>query len=119
MVVILLVVILNAVLGVVQEAKAEKSLSALKQLSQPNSNVLRDGRIGTIPSADLVPGDLVLLEAGNFIPADLRLVEAVNARIDESALTGESVPVEKQTDPVADEHAALGDRTNMAFKGTH
>ena len=118
-VVILLVVVLNAVLGVVQEARAERSLAALKQLSQPNSTVLRGGRVNTIPSADLVPGDVVLLEAGNFVPADLRLVEAVNLRIDESALTGESVPAEKQTDPVADERAALGDRTNMAFKGTH
>ena len=116
--VILIVVTLNAVLGVMQEAKAEKSLAALKKMSQPTSTVVRDGWAQTIPSSGLVPGDIVLLEAGNIVPADLRLIEAVNFRVDESALTGESVPVEKQTQPVEGGHIALGDRINMAFKGT-
>ncbi|MGE5508866.1 MAG: cation-translocating P-type ATPase [Chitinophagales bacterium] len=117
-VVILLVVGLNATLGLVQEAKAEKSLAALKRLSQPSATVVRDGHVCTLPAAALVPGDLVVLEAGNFVPADLRLVEAVNLRVDEAALTGESLPVEKQTAPVADPRAPLGDRVNLAFRGT-
>lgn len=118
-VVILAVVVVNAVLGVVQEAKAEKSLAALKRLSQPTATVLRDRRAVVVPAAELVPGDLVLLEAGGSVPADLRLLETVNLRIDESALTGESVPVEKGIDPLGEGRMALGDRLNMAFRGTN
>lgn len=117
-VVILIVITLNALLGMIQEAKAEKSLAALKKMSQPSSVVLRDGHVHTIPSAELVPGDVVILEAGNIVPADLRLFEAANLRVDESALTGESIPVEKHPRPIAGERVALGDRLNMAFKGT-
>ena len=116
--VILIVITLNALLGVIQEAKAEKSLAALKKMSQPSSVVLRDGNVRTIPSAELVPGDVLILEAGNIVPADLRLFEAVNLSVDESALTGESVPVEKHPRPIMGDRVALGDRLNMAFKGT-
>ncbi|HHW15671.1 MAG TPA: cation-translocating P-type ATPase [Firmicutes bacterium] len=116
---ILAVVAINAVLGAIQEAKAEKSLAALKRLSRPTATVLREGRTVTVPSAELVPGDIVLLEAGDSVPADLRLLEAFDLRIDESALTGESVPVEKGTEPIGDGRTALGDRLNMAFRGTN
>ena len=96
-VVILAVVLLNAVLGVIQEYKAEKSLAALKTLSAPTAKVVRESAVLEIPARELVPGDLILLEAGDYIPADARLVEAANLGVDESALTGESVPVEKNT----------------------
>ncbi|HPC06292.1 MAG TPA: HAD-IC family P-type ATPase, partial [Anaerolineaceae bacterium] len=92
---ILAIVVLNAILGVVQENRAEQALAALKKLSAPDAQVLRDGRRTSVPASQLVPGDVVFLEAGNFIPADLRLLEAVNLRIEEAALTGESVPVQK------------------------
>jgi len=117
-VVILIVIVLNAALGVLQEDKAEKSLAALRRLAQALASVLRDGQVRTIPAAALVPGDIVLLSAGSIVPADLRLLEAVNLRVDESALTGESVPGEKHTRPIREERVGLGDRLNMAFKGT-
>lgn len=116
--IIVAVILLNAVVGVVQEAKAEKSLEALKKLSSPVAMVRRDGRISEIPAARLVPGDVVLLEAGRIVPADLRLLSSVNLKIEESALTGESVPVEKDADHVAREDALLGDRINMAYLST-
>lgn len=115
---ILLIVILNSVLGVVQESRAEEALAALKKLASPEAHILRDGRRTSVPAAELVPGDVVFLEAGNFIPADVRLVEAVNLRVEEAALTGESVPVQKNAAAVLDEQASLGDRKNTAFMGT-
>lgn len=115
---ILTIVILNAVLGVIQESRAEKALAALKKMAAPESQVLRDGKRITIPAFQLVPGDIVFLEAGNFIPADLRLVESINLRVDESALTGESVPVQKNATLVVKAESVLGDRKNTAFMGT-
>ena len=115
---ILLIVVLNAVLGVVQERRAEEALAALKKLASPEASVLRDGHRVMVPAPELVPGDIVFLEAGNFIPADLRLTEAVNLRIEEAALTGESVPVQKNSTDLLDERASLGDRKNTAFMGT-
>jgi Ca2+-transporting ATPase len=113
--VILGILILNAFVGAFQERKAETSLEALKSLAAPITKVFRDGVIKEIPSRELVPGDIVILETGAVIPADLRLIEAVNLKIQESALTGESVPVEKQTDVLPGDDVALGDRINMAF----
>ncbi len=116
--IIVAVILLNAIVGVVQEAKAEKSLEALKKLSSPVAMVRREGKLCEIPAAQLVPGDVVLLEAGRIVPADLRLLSSVNLKIEESALTGESVPVEKDADFVAEEEALLGDRINMAYLST-
>ena len=92
---IMAIVTLNAVLGVVQESKAEQALAALKKMAAPNAQVLRDGAQATLPARELVPGDVVLLEAGNYVPADMRLVESVNLKVEEASLTGESVPVNK------------------------
>lgn len=116
--VIIFIVILNAVLGVVQEYKANKALDALKKMAAPEAKVFRDSTVLVIPARELVPGDIVLLEAGNYVPADLRLVESVNLKIDESALTGESVPVEKDAEKVLNGEVPLGDRINCAFMGT-
>lgn len=116
--VIFIVVMLNAILGVVQESKAEKSLEALKKMSSPECKVIRNGVTDKIPSEDLVVGDIILIEAGDFIPADARLIDAVNLQVDESALTGESVPVTKMTDVIEGDAAALGDRKNMVFSST-
>ncbi len=113
--VILGILILNAFVGAFQERKAESSLEALKKLAAPETKVLRDGVITEIPTRELVPGDIVILETGSVIPADIRLIEAVNLKIQESSLTGESVPVEKSTEPLGGDDIALGDRTNMAF----
>jgi Ca2+-transporting ATPase len=113
--VILGILLLNALIGASQEKKAETSLEALKDLAAPLSKVLRDGVISEINTKELVPGDLVILETGAVIPADLRLIEAVNLKIQESSLTGESVPVEKKTAALAGDDIALGDRVNMAF----
>ena len=115
---IMCIVVLNAVIGVVQESKAEQALAALKKLAAPNAQVLRGGHQITVPSRELVPGDIVLLEAGNYVPADLRLVAAVNLKIEEAALTGESVPVEKNAALLVESDAALGDRKNCAFLST-
>lgn len=115
---IIAIVILNTIMGVVQENRAEKALAALKKLAAPDAQVVRDGHRITIPSHQLVPGDIVFLEAGYFIPADLRLLEAINLRIEEAALTGESVPVQKNAMMVLDEDVSLGDRKNTAFMGT-
>ena len=114
-IIILLIVILNAVIGVMQELKAQKSLDSLKQLSAPHCKVLRNGDIQNIESKDLVPGDVVILETGDSIPADLRLVEAVNLKIQESALTGESMPVEKMAEALKSDNVGIGDRINCAF----
>ncbi|NLG83109.1 MAG: cation-translocating P-type ATPase [Firmicutes bacterium] len=116
--VIMSIVILNAVLGVIQEGRAERALAALRRMAVPEATVLRDGRQIRVPSSALVPGDVVLLQAGDVVPADLRLVETVNLKTDESPLTGESVPVEKHADVLVPPEAALGDRPNQAFLGT-
>jgi len=100
--VILLIVGLNAVLGMVQESKAEEALAALKKMAAPETTVVRDGKRVSIPASELVPGDIVFLEAGNFVPADIRLVESVNLRAEEAALTGESVPVQKDAERIID-----------------
>ncbi|MCK5317856.1 MAG: HAD-IC family P-type ATPase, partial [Anaerolineales bacterium] len=115
---ILAIVVLNAILGVVQERKAEEALAALRRLAAPDALVLREGHRQICPARELVPGDVVFLEAGNFIPADLRLIETVNLRIEEAALTGESVPVTKDAHLVLTQDMALGDRRNTAFSGT-
>ncbi|PWH12359.1 MAG: ATPase [Anaerolineae bacterium] len=115
---IIAIVILNATLGIIQEKRAEEALAALKKLAAPEAQVLRDGRRMTIPAHQLVPGDIVFLEAGNFIPADVRLLEAVNLRIEEASLTGESLAVQKNAAMQLDPEAPLGDRKNTAFMGT-
>lgn len=117
-IIILIVVVLNAVIGVIQESKAEKSLEALQKLSDHASKVIRNGRMDVIPSRLLVPGDVVVLETGDYIPADLRIIEAVNLKSQESALTGESVPVEKQTQAIHEQEVGIGDRTNMLFSSS-
>ena len=117
-IIILMVVLINAVIGMVQESKAEAALEALKNLSSPNAMVRRDGKIMEIPAQELVVGDMVILEAGRIIPADLRLTQSVNLKIEESALTGESVPVDKVADYVADSAVGIGDQINMAFSST-
>lgn len=117
--IILAVVILNAVFGVFQESKAEEAIDALQKMSTPNAHVRRDGQVLTVPSSELVVGDVVLLEAGDVVPADLRLLESANLKSEESALTGESVPVEKQTAPLTGEDIGIGDRTNMVFMNSN
>ena len=114
---ILLIVILNAVMGVYQEGKAEKALDALKNMSAPHARVIRDGREMIIDAAELVPGDIIKLEAGDFIPADARLIRSVSLKSEESALTGESVPSEKDALAEVGENAPLGDRHNMIYSG--
>ncbi len=116
--VILAVVVLNTALGFVQEYKAEQALQALTRLAAPHAHVVREGREMEIDASELVPGDLVLLEAGARVPADLRLVRTFELQVDESALTGESVPVSKSEEPVPDPNAPLGDRHSMAYLGT-
>lgn len=116
-VLILLIVILNAIMGVVQESKAEKALEALKSLSALKAKVIREGVEQVLDSAFLVPGDIVRLEAGDFVPADARLIKSSSLKVEESALTGESVPSEKKADEAVPENAALGDRVNMVFSG--
>ncbi len=117
-IVIVVIVVLNAVIGFFQEYRAERALAALKAMAAPTATVLRRGCPVLLPARDLVPGDTVLIEAGRIVPADLRLLEAASLRINESALTGESVPVDKITDPIAAADLPPGDRRNMAFKGT-
>lgn len=114
---ILLIVVLNAVLGMMQESKAEKALDALKNLSAPHARVLRDGKEQVIDASQLVPGDIIRLEAGDFIPADVRLLKSVSLKSEEAALTGESVPAEKDAGQEIPENAPLGDRANMVFSG--
>lgn len=116
-VLILIIVVVNAIMGMMQESKAEKALDALKNLSAPHAKVLRGGTETVIDASQLVPGDIIRLEAGDFVPADARLLHSVSLKIEESALTGESVPAEKDADDVIEENAALGDRSNMVFSG--
>ncbi|MGM0560447.1 MAG: cation-transporting P-type ATPase [Pseudomonadota bacterium] len=115
--VILAVVVVNGIIGFIQEGRAEQAMTAIRDMLAPHTSVLRNGRRQTIDSAEVVPGDIVLLEAGEKVPADLRLLEASGLRIEEAILTGESVPVEKNTEPVPTD-ATLGDRTCMAYSGT-
>lgn len=117
-IIIMIVVIVNAIIGVAQENKAEKSLEALKKLSSYSAKVIRDGQITVVPSKDLVPGDLVVIETGDYVPADIRIIEAVNLKSQESSLTGESVPVEKYANTISDEEVGIGDRTNMLFSSS-
>jgi len=115
---IMAIVLLNAIIGVVQESRAEQALAALKKLAAPNASVLRGGSRLVLPSRELVQGDIVILEAGNYVPADVRLLKAINLSIEEAALTGESVPVEKRADVRLEKDIPLGDRRNTAFMGT-
>ena len=117
-VIIMIVVLLNAIIGVAQEAKAEKSLEALKKLSEHAAKVVRDGKEQVIPARELVPGDIVIIETGDYVSADLRLTEAVNLKSQESSLTGESVPVEKETEPIEGTEVGVGDRINMLFSSS-
>lgn len=114
---ILLIVILNAIMGMYQEGKAERALDALKNMSAPHARVIRDGKEAVIDAAGLVPGDIIKLEAGDFVPADARLLQSTGLKSEESALTGESVPSEKDATVTVDENAPIGDRTNMVFSG--
>ena len=120
-IIILAVVIINAVLGVFQESKAEKAIEALQEMSAATSKVLRDGKVVTVHSEDLVVGDIVLLEAGDAVPADGRILESASLKIEEAALTGESVPVDKIVDAIKAENGKdvpLGDRKNMVYMGS-
>lgn len=116
--IILLVIIINAVIGVIQESKAEKALDALKELSTPKALVKRDGSLKEILSEDIVPGDIVIIDAGRYIPGDLRLIDTANLKIEESAFTGESVPSEKDASFLPDKEIPIGDQNNMAFMST-
>ncbi|KRN07606.1 Ca2+-transporting ATPase [Liquorilactobacillus sucicola DSM 21376 = JCM 15457] len=118
-IIIFLVVVLNAAFGVFQEAKAENAINALKEMTTPSSHVRRDGQIQTIKSSELVPGDIVLLEAGDIIPADLRFIKTNSLKVEEAALTGESVPVDKNDSPLEAEKLPLGDRHNLGYMNTN
>lgn len=117
-IVILAIVVINAFLGIYQEGRAEKALEALKKMASPNAKAIRNGHTEVIPASSLVPGDIVLLDAGDIIPADLRLVETYNFKVEEASLTGESVPVEKHSNLNFTEEVSLGDRKNMAYTST-
>ena len=117
-VIIMIVVLVNAIIGVAQEAKAEKSLEALKKLSAHAAKVIRDGKEQVIPARELVPGDIVIIETGDYVSADLRITEAINLKSQEASLTGESVPVEKETDAIEKEEVGVGDRINMLFSSS-
>lgn len=117
-IIILIIVSLNAILGLVQENKAEKSLEALKNMSAPQAKVIRSGQVEEISTEELVPGDIILLESGDYVPADARLISSFNLKIEESALTGESIAIEKDPNVIVAENATIGDRFNMVFSGT-
>ena len=117
-IVILAIVVVNALLGIYQEGKAEKSVEALKKMSAPNAKVLRGGLQSEVPAANVIPGDIVILETGDIIPADVRLIESSNLKVEEAALTGESVPVEKEAEEIIQGSAGIGDRHNMGFSST-
>ena len=117
-IIILIVVIVNAIIGVAQEAKAEKSLEALQKLSSHSAKVMRNGNLAVVPSKELVPGDIVILDTGDFVPADLRIIESANLKSQEASLTGESVPVEKNEKIISDEKVGIGDRVNMLFSSS-
>ena len=115
---IMAIVVLNSILGIVQESRAEEALAALKKMAAPEAQILRDGHRVSVPARELVPGDIVYLEAGNFVPADVRLLEAVNMRVEEASLTGELQAVQKNASLQLDGNVPLGDRRNTAFMGT-
>ena len=115
---IIAIVIINAIIGFIQEYRAEKSLAALQKMSAPFSKVLRNGEMYSIPSRDIVPGDIALLEAGDYVPADGRLCSSFSLRTQEASLTGESTPVGKSTEPLLNPSLPIGDRENMMFMGT-
>ena len=117
-IIIVAIVIFNAIMGLVQEQKAEKSLEALKKMSAPNAKVRRDGRVQEIDATLVVPGDIVILEAGNYVPADCRLINSYNLKIEESALTGETIPSLKDSSKILKENTAMGDLCNMVFATT-
>ena len=117
-IVILAIVVINAILGIYQEGKAEKSVEALQKMSAPNAKVLRDGKQTEVAAANIVPGDIVILEAGDIVPADVRLIESSNLKIEEASLTGESVPVDKDAKKIIEGSAGIGDRHNMGFSST-
>ena len=117
-IIIMGVCVLNAIIGTVQENKAEKSLEALKRMSSPTCIVRRDGQLVELKAEELVPGDIVILEEGRTIPADLRLIESINLKTDESSLTGESLPVEKDANFIFSDEVGVGDRINMAYMST-
>ena len=114
-IIIIAIVILNAIMGVIQEAKAEKSIEALKQMTPQMCKVIREGKTKEIQAEDLVKGDIIILEAGNYVPADCRILESYNLKIEESSLTGENEPSEKNADIICKKDSPLGDRKNMAF----
>ncbi|HEX6335011.1 MAG TPA: cation-translocating P-type ATPase [Flavisolibacter sp.] len=117
-IIIMVIVVLNAVVGFIQEYRAEKAMEALRKMATPQTTVMRNGHAQTIPSSELVPGDVVVLDAGNTVPADLRLFESKALRVVEASLTGESVPVDKTTEAITEQDLPIGDRFNMAYKGT-
>lgn len=118
-IIIFAVIILNAVMGTVQESKAEAALDALKKMSAPSANIIRDGKTVSVKASQLVPGDVVILEAGDYVPADLRLISTASLKIEEATLTGESVPTEKNADTVLPQDTPLAERINMAYSGTN
>src|SRR5690554_5011252 len=115
---IIAIVVINAILGVAQESKAEQALESIKKMSNPHATMLRDGKEVVIDVANVVVGDIVVLHAGDFIPADIRIIESINLKTDESALTGEPIPVEKNIDAIHQEEVALGDRFNIGYMST-
>ena len=115
---IVVIVVLNAIIGFIQEYRAEKAMEALKKMAGSSATILREGTLTTIPAGEIVPGDIVILEAGGIVPADMRIIESANLKVEEAALTGESVPVDKYTDVVHDGGVPIGDRKNCAYKGT-
>ena len=117
-IIILIVVLVNAIIGVAQESKAEKSLEALQKLSDHASKVIREGDMQVIPARELVVGDIIVLDTGDYIPADLRIIEAINLKSQESSLTGESVPVEKISEIIEEEEISIGERKNMLFSSS-
>ena len=117
-IIIIAIVILNAIMGVIQEAKAEKSIEALKQMTPPKAKVLRENITTQINAEEIVPGDIIILESGSYVPADCRLIEDHNLKIEESSLTGETEPVIKNSDMICKKDIPLGDRLNMAFMAT-
>lgn len=117
-IIIVVIVVLNAIMGVAQEAKAEKALEALKKMSAPTAKVKRDGNIKVVPSTELVPGDYIIIETGSYIPADCRIVKSYNLKVEESSLTGETVPVLKDEKALLNENTPIGDMINMAWGAT-